>query len=296
MRDLEVQTLKFEGAKIEFNSDQIENDLDNRLKKYDGLVFTEENTSELRSTLAELRKGKNAIDSYRKDTKKKLNEPIKDFEDKCKAINSKFDNVINPLKEQLDQYEEKRKKQKADDVQEVINKVIEEKDLLPEFTRQLIIEDFYLSKSKTLKEIEETIKFKADTLKFMQEKEAQDKKLVESTIDKVNAINNLKLNSNAYIRSLEFNSVEEIIELINSDVNEENERAKAKNKEAEESSKNMIEDVDLSGVTEEKDHPDFDPFSKSKGMKELTYKVTANKKEHEEIMKYLSNYNMEVFE
>src|SRR5690625_2400356 len=97
--DLAVKTEVFEPAKIEFNYEEIENTLTENLKKYQGLTFTEKEAAECKKVIADLRKGKRLVDQYRIKTKRQLTEPIKAFEEQCKALNEKFDNVINPLLE-----------------------------------------------------------------------------------------------------------------------------------------------------------------------------------------------------
>ena len=91
MNQLQVKTIELEPAKVVFNHEEIKKDLDKSLKKYSGLTFTEDDATECRSTISELRKGKKAVDQYRIKTKKELTEPVAKFENKCKSLNKKFD-------------------------------------------------------------------------------------------------------------------------------------------------------------------------------------------------------------
>src|SRR5699024_11319652 len=106
-------------------------------KKYDGLTFAESETPEIRKTLAELRKGAKAVDRYRIDTKKELNEPITEFEKKCKEIVKKFDERIGSLDEQLKDYEKQWREKRIVKVQEVIANVLNESNRSEEHTSEL---------------------------------------------------------------------------------------------------------------------------------------------------------------
>src|SRR5699024_8546782 len=116
MNELQITTTKLEPAKVEFNKKQVLSTLNGILKKYENLIFTEEQTTEIRETLAELRKGRRTADEYRKETKKKLTAPVKNFEEEMKEIVGKFDDVINPINEQLKEYETRRKEEKRKEV------------------------------------------------------------------------------------------------------------------------------------------------------------------------------------
>jgi len=323
MNELQVKTIEFEPAKVKFNKEDIESHLDESLKKYQGLVFTEDNTSQLRSTLAELRKGKKAIDEYRKQTKKQLNDPVKQFEDDCKALNTKFDDVINPLAKQLDDFETERKAKKQAEIETLINRVIDDYELDSKFASELVVEDEYLAKSRSMKEIEGTLTFKADHLKAKQDKLETDKKLIESEVKAVNAENGLSFNAEPYIRSLEFQDANSVLEQIKNDAaglikkreeeriaeeqrkQEEIERIQQEQSETESQAKE--DDMKRAGIPFKLDfentyddglvpfEPDEDelmpdPFTDVEpGKKTVTYTVTASEEEHIEISEFILN-------
>src|SRR5699024_306627 len=133
MTELEIKTLELEPAKIEFNKQQIEDELRETLKKYEGLVFTEENTAEIRNVIAELRKGKTAADNFRKAKKKEAIAPVTEFENDVKAIVKMFDDVINPINDQLKEFEERRRNEKRQEIEKIIDETVESLGLESKF-------------------------------------------------------------------------------------------------------------------------------------------------------------------
>src|SRR5690625_1652808 len=221
MNNLQVKTTKLEPAVINFNHEIVEKELERNLEKYKNLTFTEDNTTELRKTLAELRKWRDVVDDYRKSTKKKLNEPVDEFENKCKSLVSKFNDVLDPLNDQLKSFEETRKAEKRKAVQEIVDQVIEEFELDHERADEIEIIDSYLTKSKTIKSITDELTAQATNLKLQQEKEKADKSVIETTAKLANSENDLSLSVEAYIRLLDFQDVEKVKEQIGNDAKKE---------------------------------------------------------------------------
>src|SRR5690625_4246315 len=95
MNELQLETIKLIPATIEFNKESIIDELNETLKKYENLVFTEENTAEIRKVLAELRKGKTAADKFRLAKKKEALEPVTEFENDVKeTVKCLVDEII----------------------------------------------------------------------------------------------------------------------------------------------------------------------------------------------------------
>lgn len=210
MNNLEIKTNDFRPAKVEFNYDQISNQLNKTLEKYKGLVFTDETVLNCNKTIAELRKGKRSLDDFRKKTKKELTKSVTEFENQCKELNKKFDEVIDPLKEQSDFFEEQRRSDKRQRVQRIVDELIKEQGLNEKYTSQLIIEDSYLNKTKSLKSIKEELTVAAETLGIQQDKEEADEELIKTKVELANTKYNVNLSETPYIRLLEYEDIEDI--------------------------------------------------------------------------------------
>lgn len=210
MNELQIKTNNFTPAKVDFNYKEVETFLNEVLKKYDGLVFTEETVQDCNKTIAELRKGKRSLDDFRKKTKKELTKSVTEFENQCKELNKKFDEVIDPLKEQSDFFEEQRRNEKKEKVQKIVDELIKKQGLNEKFAAQLIIEDQYLNKTKTLKSIREELTATAETLGIQQDKEEANKELIKTKVELANAKYNVNLSETPYVRLLEYENVEDI--------------------------------------------------------------------------------------
>lgn len=221
MNELQVKTVEIKPAVIKFNHEDIEKDLNETLKYYKDLVFTEDATTDLRKTLSELRKGKSAIHDYGVDTRRELNVPVKAFSGQIKGIESKFDSVIDPLNEQLQEYVERERDEKLRKLEEFKAEFIVEHELCDHYAEQVEIEDSLLNKSTSLKVASESIEFRVKNLKMRQDKDAADKSLIETTVKLVNAENDLSLSIEAYIRLLEFHEIEVVKKQIEWDAQKE---------------------------------------------------------------------------
>lgn len=234
--ELQVKTVKFEPAVVEFNFEEVEKELNKLLKKYEGLVFTEKEAKECRSTLTELRKVKNSINKYRVDTKRKLTDPITAFEDKCKELITKVDEVFAPLKEQADEFDEKQKEEKRIKVEKIREQVIEDLQMIDELAKSLIIEDRFLNKSTTLKSIEEDLHEQANHLITQAQNEAQNIELIKAHVEIVNLRNKIELVDSSYVHLAAHQGIDEIKQIIDHDASFALERKK---KEAEREEKEL---------------------------------------------------------
>ncbi len=218
MNELQISTITLEPAKVEFNKEQVINELNGILAKYENLVFTEDNTADIRETLAELRKGRKTADDYRKGIKKQLTEPVKVFENEMKEITAMFDDVINPINEQLQEYKERRKEEKRQEVQAFIDEVVGEKQLEQKYASQLVVENEFLNKSASMNQTKESIEFKANNLLNEQKLEFANREMIESHVKLKNAEYDVNLSVVAYLSQLEFKGVEEVKKTIDNDV------------------------------------------------------------------------------
>ena len=170
----------------------------------------------------ELGKLEKEIDKYRLDNKKIMEKPIKEFETKCKDLIEILKNVSDPIREQLNLFEENRKKQKEEEVKTLIENVISKYGLEDKYAAQLTINSKYLNKGQkendTIKDLEQ----RAELLKNSQDQEKQLQKIKEERIDfiqktiekKNNELNlNLKISNFMYLVDKELTEIMEEIEI-----------------------------------------------------------------------------------
>ena len=180
---MEIKTINQVPAVINFNFDDVKRALQEYSEKYKDLVVTEENEKEMVNVKNELGRLEKEIDKYRLDNKKVMEKPIKEFEAKCKDLIEILKNVSDPIREQLNLFEENRKKQKEEEVKLLIEDVINKYGLEDKYAAQLIINSKYLNKGQkendTIKDLEQ----RAELLKNSQDQEKQLQKIKEERID-----------------------------------------------------------------------------------------------------------------
>jgi len=305
MEDLQLKTIDLVPAKIEFNKESIEKELTETLKKYENLVFTEENTKDIRKVLAELRKGKTAADEFRKEKKKEASAPITAFEKEMKSIVKMFDDVINPINEQLQEFERKRKEEKEANVKEIIKEAVEKFGLEEKFANQLDVDEQYLNKSFSLSQVKDTVEFRANNLLNEQKLEIMNRENVESFVKLKNSEHDLNLSVVAYLSQLEFKDVESVKNTIEQDVNNELERIeieKQKEIEKAEQERNQTVKEQLEEQRKEQEpishyinddlpFADIEPDNEHSFLE--TYHVTGTMDEQNRLVKFLEDNGIE---
>lgn len=210
---MQIQTTNCVPAILEFNFEEVKNSLEEHLEKYKGLVVTEENQKEMKSTLADLNKTQKSIEDYRKEQKKLMSEPIKQFESKCNELSNLVKEAIAPIKQQLDVFEEARIKEKEEEIKLLIQNVVDHTELNPYYANQLDILPKYLNKTTKEKEIVADLEARASQLKLLQDAQAMKEKiqaqktdLIQREIEEANKKYeiNLKISSFQYLMSEEY--------------------------------------------------------------------------------------------
>lgn len=117
---------------IEFNHEEIKKELNLRLEKYRGLVYSEEEIKLARADRATLNKFKDAIEVKRKEIKAQCLRPYEEFEIKIKEILSLVDKPIMEIDSQVKAFESKQKEEKRDLITAFFNENIGDlKDIFP---------------------------------------------------------------------------------------------------------------------------------------------------------------------
>ena len=117
---------------IEFNFEELKNELTQGLEKYQNLTFTEETVKEAKETRASLNKFKEAIETRRKEIKNLCMKPYNEFEAKVKELTGLIDEPIKAIDTQLQTFEDNRITAKRVDIEDFFNSAIGNlKEILP---------------------------------------------------------------------------------------------------------------------------------------------------------------------
>lgn len=109
--ELRVQTPTFPEV-IQFNFDELKQEITEKASEYVNLVYTNEQISEAKKDRAKLNKFVKALSDERIKIKKECLKPYEDFEAKIKELDGIVNAAIKNIDDQVKGYEEKQKKDK----------------------------------------------------------------------------------------------------------------------------------------------------------------------------------------
>lgn len=131
MSDFEVIVSQQPGE-ISCNFAEVKAKLSESLAVYRGMIFTEENKSAAKNTVAELRKEKKALADRVKAVKAEYMKPFDTFTDQAKELSDLFDEPIGFIVEQLEDFERRRVEEKKKVIAELYEECIADmNDVLP---------------------------------------------------------------------------------------------------------------------------------------------------------------------
>lgn len=143
---------------IEWNYDELKAELSQKLEDYKGLVYTEEQIKDAKADRAKLNALATAIDSKRKELKKKCLQPYEAFEAQIKDLLALIKEPVTLIDTQIKDFEEEKKKKKLEEVKELFEKLKAEAGEELEFISfEQIFEDKFLNASTSLKQVETVI-------------------------------------------------------------------------------------------------------------------------------------------
>lgn len=134
------------------NFDELEKEIITNLKKYEGLVLTEENKSEIKDIKSKLNKLIKAIDRERIDKTKEYNEPLQKFIEQCNILKSKVLEVSGTFDKQLKEAEEKEKQAKLEEIIKYFDENVGEYKELINFDK--VFQEQWLNKTYTIKKVQ----------------------------------------------------------------------------------------------------------------------------------------------
>lgn len=283
MQELKVQAKQ---ANIETNFAEVRENLKFSLEKYRGLLVSEETLKDCKATQKELAGLRNKVDSYRKETKSKLQEPIKKFESECKELIALIEEVEKPIKEGISSFDEKRRQEKVLSALDYLRAKMEENELNEKYRLRISIHDIKINLTNSMKSIKEEIDVKVSNLKALQEAELREKALAKNTITQyIEAVNkdiNTKLTYSEFSKFVEDGwTVDKIMSLINGQVKKIKEAEKVKEVAPVES----IEQEPVESIRAK------EPVSKEKFFVEL--KIVGDKYQMGELKNFLETRNFE---
>ena len=159
------------------NFNQLKTAVEAYANKYQGMAVTASTEKESKSSRAELRKLKQALDDKRKEIRKKYAEPYQRFAAQIKDLEMTLDSSINPIDAGLKELKEQQRQLRLKDVNALIAKMAPNYHVEP---GEVEIDPTWLNKTTTDKKVTKGI---ADVMGYI-EKQHDDLKTDISTITK----------------------------------------------------------------------------------------------------------------
>lgn len=107
--------------------------LRNRVEQYRGVIFTEDTKKDAKQTVAELRKEKKELIERVKEVKKEYMKPFDSFNAQAMELIDMYDEPINFINGQVDDFEKKRIEVKKVEIQKLYNEFIGCDELMKEY-------------------------------------------------------------------------------------------------------------------------------------------------------------------
>jgi len=160
MMELKIYNPREDGfiKAIECNYDELKAELSQKLEEYKGRVYTEEQVKEAKADRAKLNALATALDSKRKEIKKKCLQPYEQFEAQIKDLLAVIKEPVALIDSQIKGYEEEKKQKKLEEVKALFEKLKDAAGEELEFVGfEQVFEVKFLNTSFSLKQVETVI-------------------------------------------------------------------------------------------------------------------------------------------
>jgi hypothetical protein len=189
--ELRIKSMSFPEA-IEFNFEQLKQELTDKAEQYKGLVYTDDQVQDAKKDVAALRKFTKALSDERIKVKKECMKPYEEFETKIKELSAIVNEPIALIDTQLKEYEMQKKQEKLS----AICTYWDECEHPEELTFESIYDEKWLNTSVSMKKVQNAIteaiqQFSRDmaTLATLPEYSFEARQMYISTHDVTSALN-----------------------------------------------------------------------------------------------------------
>lgn len=292
MNYLEVKVLEVTPAVVKFNYSEMSAFAKNLAEEYRGLTFDEETVKEGKKTVAELKKIQKSVNDFKIKTKKELTESVTLFESQCKDIISEFDEPINFISTQLDEFETNRIKVKTLQVQSLISQGYEQTEIEPKF-QTIEFRSDWINATKKEKDIIDELAYELKQCATNQTAYYTNCELIETFVKLANSEHelNVGLDAQTFIK-MDHLSLEQIKQLINQSAERQQQSEKAYKEKVETQAQAKTVEV-ISKVTEQIDKI-IPVESQGEPVYERTIKVKGTKAQLVALKNYLEQIGIEV--
>ena len=155
----ELKITSYQIGTIDFNFDEIKNELMESVAHYETLAYSEENIRECKADHNKLKALIAALDNERKKRKKEYLAPLEAFEDKIKELQAIIGKPLAVIDKQLDAFEKVRKGKKQGDVEKWWADDFAPNNEIPEIIQSItdIWDERWMNATYSMKQIEKDV-------------------------------------------------------------------------------------------------------------------------------------------
>lgn len=165
MNTFEVAITSKQGV-IDFsNYEQLKQELELNLAKFDNLVVDKEGLAEYKGIRANLNKVSDLLDKERKRIKKSYSEPLLEFENKAKVLVKLVDDITDKIDCQIKKHEFEQKKEKKTSIEVLYCEIQTEVENSGLIAFELIFQEEWLNAGFTFPKIKKAILDKLESVK-----------------------------------------------------------------------------------------------------------------------------------
>ena len=136
-----------------WNHEEIKREVAEKIKHYAAMVYTEDQVKDAKADMAKLRKFVTALESKRKELKKKCLEPYEAFERQVKEITALVSEPIDMIDRQVKGFEETKKAEKMATIEAYWASLAEEGKIPDGITLDQIFSEKWLNATASLKSV-----------------------------------------------------------------------------------------------------------------------------------------------
>lgn len=221
-----LQVGAYVAPPIDWNFEEFKLNLEQYLRKYKGLVVTNENYQEIKKDRANLNKLAKTINDQKIKLKKAMSQEVTEVENKMKSLIAMIDELIAPLDGSIKEIEAQKQNEKRQEIQKTIDEmkemIVSNGMLEKRFADQFVFNEEWLKSNVSTKKINESINAQFNELIANQEQELDHIEAIKATFNeacRINHVEDHQLAANTYIEMFKLGtSLPDVFKAINRDV------------------------------------------------------------------------------
>lgn len=158
---IDIISEDFLANEIVWNKDEITEVVQAAMRKYDGLVFSEDDLADAKAARANLNSLKKAISDKRIQIKKQVMEPYEKFEKEVKEVVALIDKPVDAIDKQIKEFEAKQKEEKRQEIEAYFQSIND----IENVTFAMVYDERYMNTTYTMKKVKDEVKLKVDKIK-----------------------------------------------------------------------------------------------------------------------------------